>query len=340
MPDPFEKIKPVVEPPVRHLAKSFTNGRAPSDAPAFLRSGFGLLGIRPRLLNGATASAWFAVVLSSFTTSGLAAAQSPTPATVAMPGTTATAATVVTVTVASTAPTSAPPAAASPPPSNTTPAPRVPDTLAQRLAACTACHGKDGRAASDGYYPRIAGKPAGYLMNQLRNFREGRRQYPLMIYMVEHQSDAYLQEMADYFSSLHPPYPPPQPVTVTPAVLARGARLVREGDAARQVPACVACHGAAMTGVSPATPGLLGLPRDYMSAQFGAWRNGSRHAAAPDCMSAIAQRLSLADVGALAAWLAAQPLPADAAPAAAPGAAAPRLPLDCGSIPKTTGALR
>ena len=46
-------------------------------------------------------------------------------------------------------------------------APRVEDTLAQRLQACTGCHGAQGRAASDGYYPRIAGKPAGYLYNQL-----------------------------------------------------------------------------------------------------------------------------------------------------------------------------
>jgi len=46
-------------------------------------------------------------------------------------------------------------------------APPFEDTMAQRTQACTACHGKEGRAASDGYYPRIAGKPAGYLYNQL-----------------------------------------------------------------------------------------------------------------------------------------------------------------------------
>ena len=34
---------------------------------------------------------------------------------------------------------------------------RVPDTLQQRLLACTGCHGKDGRATSHGYFPRIAG---------------------------------------------------------------------------------------------------------------------------------------------------------------------------------------
>ena len=37
------------------------------------------------------------------------------------------------------------------------------DTLAQRLVACTHCHGVDGRAGPDGYYPRLAGKPAAYI---------------------------------------------------------------------------------------------------------------------------------------------------------------------------------
>src|SRR5947207_2245159 len=76
----------------------------------------------------------------------------------------------------------------------------VPDTIAQRLAACTSCHGKEGRAASDGYYPRIAGKPAGYLFNQLQNFRDGKRKYALMNYMVGQMPDAYLREMAAFFA--------------------------------------------------------------------------------------------------------------------------------------------
>ena len=36
-------------------------------------------------------------------------------------------------------------------------APKIEDTMAQRVQACTGCHGPQGRAASDGYYPRIAG---------------------------------------------------------------------------------------------------------------------------------------------------------------------------------------
>jgi cytochrome c553 len=59
--------------------------------------------------------------------------------------------------------------------SNARAAPAFVDTIAQRSLACAACHGKEGRATSEGYFPRIAGKPAGYLYNQLRNFHEGRR---------------------------------------------------------------------------------------------------------------------------------------------------------------------
>src|SRR2546430_313730 len=54
----------------------------------------------------------------------------------------------------------------------------VADTMAERTRACTACHGKEGRATREGFFPRIAGKPAGYLYNQLVNFRDGRRANP------------------------------------------------------------------------------------------------------------------------------------------------------------------
>ena len=81
--------------------------------------------------------------------------------------------------------------------------------MAQRTLACTACHGEQGRAGPDGYYPRLAGKPAGYLYNQLLNFRDGRRQYGLMIHMVDVLSDAYLIDIARHFAALDVPYPPP-----------------------------------------------------------------------------------------------------------------------------------
>lgn len=205
---------------------------------------------------------------------------------------------------------------------------RVPDTIAQRALACAACHGKEGRATNEGFFPRIAGKPAGYLYNQLVNFREGRRQYPLMTYMVAHMSDAYLMEMAQYFADLHPPYPPPQPANVPPATLEKGRALVMSGDASRNIPACIACHGRNLTGVLPAIPSLVGLPRDYLNSQFGAWKSGSRKAAAPDCMAQISKQLSPDDIGAISAWLSSQPVPGDMTPASSLSG---KLPIPCGS---------
>src|SRR4051812_23295977 len=63
------------------------------------------------------------------------------------------------------------------------------DSIAERVVPCASCHGSQGRATSEGWFPRIAGKPAGYLQNQLINFRDGRRNYPRMVYLIEHLSD-------------------------------------------------------------------------------------------------------------------------------------------------------
>ena len=207
----------------------------------------------------------------------------------------------------------------------------MPDTMAQRLLACTGCHGKEGRATPAGYFPRIAGKPAGYLYNQLANFRDGRRNYPLMVYLVEYLNDDYLREIAQHFASLDLPYPAPQVSGVSAQIAARGEALVRRGDRTRRIPACAECHGDNLVGVNPYVPGLLGLSRDYIYGQLGFWKNGERRAHAPDCMAKIASRLTPADVDAVSAWLAAQPIPAGAKPGA--GFAAPP-PLECGSVRK------
>ncbi|MDH4480696.1 MAG: c-type cytochrome [Rhodoferax sp.] len=206
--------------------------------------------------------------------------------------------------------------------------------MAQRTLACTGCHGPQGKSGPDGYYPRLAGKPAGYLYNQLRNFQDGRRHYALMEGLLAPLSDAYLKEIASYFAALEIPYPPAAAQSAPPTVLARGEILVRKGDAALQIPACVQCHGSAVTGVQPSTPGLLGLPRDYLNAQLGGWQTGQRKAHAPDCMATIARRLSDADVHAVTSWLANQKVPMPASPAAhKPPALAGSEPLECGSAP-------
>ena len=127
------------------------------------------------------------------------------------------------------------------------------DSMAQRTLACTACHGKQGRAGPDGYYPRLAGKPAQYLYNQLVNFKDGRRHYGLMTGLLEPLSENYLLEIAQYFSGLDLPYTAPAPLVpaASPPVVERGRTLALQGDGNLNLPACTHCHGKALTGVMP-----------------------------------------------------------------------------------------
>ncbi|WP_233842661.1 c-type cytochrome [Dyella sp. 2HG41-7] len=191
------------------------------------------------------------------------------------------------------------------------------DSTATRVMACTACHGEQGRGSGDDYFPRLAGKPPGYLYNQLVAFRDGQRKYPPMNYLLAYLPDTYLREMADYFAAQQTPFPAMPKTNVGAQVLALGKKLVLTGDEARHIPACVACHGVSLTGVAPDIPGLLGLHSKYISAQLGASRYGTRIANKPNCMQTLTSRLSEADITAASAYLSSLPAPANPAPAPA-----------------------
>lgn len=202
------------------------------------------------------------------------------------------------------------------------------DSMQARVQGCVTCHGQDGQGASDGTFPRIAGKPAGYLYNQLAAFRDGTRRYAPMNYLVAYLPDPYLREMSEYFAKQRPKFAAVESPRPDAAAAARGQLLATVGDAAKGVPACVACHGKGLTGMEPGIPGLVGLRRIYIVAQLTRWRVGDRHAIEPDCMKRIAGRLSEADIAAVASWLAAQEAPADPSPESSN---LPRMPLACGS---------
>jgi len=207
----------------------------------------------------------------------------------------------------------------------------LPGDMAERVLACAPCHGPQGGGTANPYFPRLSGKPAGYLYNQLVAFQEGRRRYAPMNYLLEFQTPAYLGKMAAWFAAQHPPSPPRPMVAVSDAVLAHGQDLVMHGAPDRGVPPCSGCHGPALTGMEPAIPGLVGLNSQYITAQLGAWRYGTRTAAEPDCMQLVAAHLTEDDVAAVAAWLASRPVPLDAIPV--PAGTLP-MPLRCGSQPQ------
>jgi cytochrome c553 len=208
---------------------------------------------------------------------------------------------------------------------------RPPDTMAARTLACAPCHGAQGEGTKDVYFPRLAGKPAGYLFNQLESFKDGRRHYPPMNYLLEFLPDPFLKEIAQHFAEQHPPNEPPPIPEVSQDVLRHGQELATNGASEREIPACVSCHGKQFTGIEPGIPGLLGLRTTYISAQLGAFRYGTRTALSPDCMQIVAARLTEDDVKAVAAYLASLPVLPDAPPAKQ---GSWPLPFACGSEPQ------
>jgi len=205
---------------------------------------------------------------------------------------------------------------------------RALDSIEARVQGCVTCHGQSGQGTNNGYFPRIAGKPAPYLYNQLVAFRDGVRHYPPMNYLVAYLPDAYLREMAEHFSKQRPAYGAKEPATADAKALERGRAIATAGDPAKQIPACVACHGAGLTGMNPGIPGLVGLRSAYIAAQLTRWRVGDRRTLEPDCMKRIATRLSESDVAAVSAWLGQQDAPANDAPES-PNFV--RMPLACGT---------
>jgi len=74
----------------------------------------------------------------------------------------------------------------------------------------------------------------------------------------------------------------------------------------------------------------VGLRANYISAQLGAFRYGTRTAAEPDCMQLVAASLTESDVTAVAAWLASVPVSPDPSPVPK---GTLQMPLGCGSEP-------
>lgn len=211
------------------------------------------------------------------------------------------------------------------------------DDLRERLAACSACHGDAGEGiAGTEYNPHLAGKPDGYLRDQLQAFRDGRRHHAQMNWLLRNIDDAYIDEIARHYAAL-PARTRPETTagSIDPATAERARQLVHDGDAAAGIPACSACHGADLTGLAPGIPALVGLPAEYVVAQFGAWRSGVRTAKAPDCMGDIARALDPRDVRIMATWLASQGHAEPRAPAPAGTFLPPRA---CGTLPHADAA--
>jgi cytochrome c553 len=71
----------------------------------------------------------------------------------------------------------------------------------QKAAACAACHGPLGLSATPDA-PNLAGQPAMYVSAQLKAYRDGTRRHEVMTLMAKPLSDADIDNVAAWFSSL------------------------------------------------------------------------------------------------------------------------------------------
>lgn len=70
-----------------------------------------------------------------------------------------------------------------------------------KSALCAACHGPEGISGND-IWPNLAGQKAGYLVKQIKAFRDGSRKDPMMSPMAAALSDEDIDNLAAHFSSL------------------------------------------------------------------------------------------------------------------------------------------
>jgi len=70
-----------------------------------------------------------------------------------------------------------------------------------KAAVCAGCHGPEGISAAP-IYPNLKGQKEAYLIKQLKAFREGTRTDPMMSPMAKPLTDADIDNVSAYYSSL------------------------------------------------------------------------------------------------------------------------------------------
>ena len=78
-----------------------------------------------------------------------------------------------------------------------------PEAGKAKSAVCAACHGPNGISPTD-IWPNLAGQKQGYLVKQLKDFRDGTRLEPTMAPFVKPLTDKDIENLAAYYSSMKP----------------------------------------------------------------------------------------------------------------------------------------
>jgi cytochrome c553 len=169
-----------------------------------------------------------------------------------------------------------------------------------KAAVCGACHGMDGNS-SDAQYPKLAGQSEQYIVRQLTDFKSGKRQNPIMMGMATPLSEQDMHDIGAYFASKTA-----LPGVADQALVEHGQTLFRQGDAKRDIPACMACHSIDGRGNPGAMyPQLTSQHAQYIEATLKSWHDGTTwgDVAHSQIMPAIAKKLDADDIAALASYI-------------------------------------
>jgi cytochrome c553 len=177
------------------------------------------------------------------------------------------------------------------------PAPSI-EAGATKAATCQACHGANGNSTNP-EWPSLAGIGADYIVEQLKNFKDGKRANPIMMPMAASLTADDMADIGMYFDSL-----PNTGLEADPSYWQAGEKLYRGGDAARGIPACMACHGPTAKGNEPAKfPALRGQQSTYVIKQLNDYASGTRSTGPNGIMQTVAKRLSAEDIRNLASYV-------------------------------------
>jgi cytochrome c553 len=177
---------------------------------------------------------------------------------------------------------------------------------ATKAAVCAACHGPNGNSVN-AQWPRLAGQNAVYIAEQLRLFRSGVRDNPVMKPLAASLSDQDIDDLAVYYEAQTP-----QGLEADPSYWRAGRALYLRGDRAHEVPACVACHGPVGRGnLASGYPALRAQQSVYVVKQLNDYASGARYsgpnpaAATPNAvmMFTIAKRLSAEEIRDVASFV-------------------------------------
>ncbi|PTA49171.1 cytochrome c4 [Shewanella morhuae] len=168
---------------------------------------------------------------------------------------------------------------------------------------CVSCHGAQGEGIEP-LGPRLAGLSSEYISTQLHHFQQGIRQNATMMPMAMTLQGDGIEQVASYFSAQQVKTP------VTPVIRGKQvtfaddtARLAYQGDWSRGLPACVTCHGPSALG-GGLFPRLAGQQASYIKTQLLAWQDGTRKGDVDGMMANVANKLTAAEVDALATYFA------------------------------------